>query len=93
MKDGTAGSDGRAIQAELAKAAAKSGAIIFKRADRIRKKWGFGLETLVIDPEGEGLLNVEGEMALAKWTEQVKLYDDDNSYTVKWGGEGKRRRF
>ena len=42
---------------------------------------------LVVDPEGEGLLNVEGAKSLlAKWTEQVKLYDADNSYTVLWGG-------
>ena len=25
-------------------------------------------------------------MLLAKWTEQVALFDDDNSYTVRWGG-------
>ena len=44
---------------------------------------------LVVDPEGEGLLNVDGARSLLdKWTKQVKLYDDDNSYTVKWGGVG-----
>ena len=42
---------------------------------------------LIVDPEGERLLNVEGAKSLlAKWTEQLRLFDADNSYTVKWGG-------
>lgn len=42
---------------------------------------------LVNDPEGERSLNVDGAQSLiAKWTEQVGLFDDDNSYTVRWGG-------
>ena len=48
----------------------------------------FDLEALLVDdPEGERSLKVEGARSLlAKWKVQVKLYDEDDSYTVLWGG-------
>ena len=80
-----------AVQAELAKAR------VAKKAEphealsgnsNSLKMEALDLEKmLVIDPDGEGLLNVDGaRLLLAKWTEQVALFDDDNSYTVRWGG-------
>ena len=82
------------VAAELAKERAKQKAepavalTGYERSTPSTKMEALDLEKmLVVDPEGEGLLNVEGAKSLlAKWTRQVKLYDDDNSYTVKWGG-------
>ena len=83
-----------AVAAELAKERAKQKAepavalTGYERSTPSTKMEEFDLEALlVIDPEGERLLNVEGARSLlVKWTGQVKLYDEDNSYTVKWGG-------
>ena len=46
---------------------------------------------LVDDPEGEGSLNVEGARSLlARWTEQIRLFDADNSYRLRWGANAER---
>jgi len=84
-----------AIQAELAEARAEQKAeplvalTGYERSAPSTKMAVFDLEALLVDdPEGERSLKVDGaRLLLAKWTKQVKLYDEDNSYTLKWGGE------
>ena len=79
------------VAAELAKA--RAARIAEPHEDLIPKSNSLKMEELdleamlVDDPEGERSLKVEGARSLlAKWTEQVALFDDDNSYTVRWGG-------
>jgi len=81
------------VAADLAKARAKQKAEphqALSAPTNSQKMETLDLEAMLVDdPEGERSLKVDGaRLLLAKWTEQVGLYDDDNSYTVRWGGVG-----